>query len=90
VETTRRARLEARITVKEAQLALLDASYASIAGMTAAEYEIDTAGDTQRVRRVTLKSLDDQIKKLEDDIERLYNLLRSGGIVRLRTIRYPG
>lgn len=88
METTRRARLEARLATKEAQLEALEATYTEMSAWSVKEYELDTAGDVQRVRRISLKELREQIKTLETEIDNLYSKLNGGGVIKLRSYRY--
>lgn len=83
-----RAIIIARLEKKEAQLVKINELYDDIAGMSLAEYELDTAGDSQRGKRVSLETLSKQIELLEAQIDGLRSKLNHSGLVILRTTRY--
>ena len=80
--------LQSQLEAKQEQLEALNATYLELAAKSITEYELDTAGDSQRGKRVSLTTLMKQIKGLEKDIENLQNRLYGAGIVRLHTNRY--
>jgi multidrug resistance efflux pump len=75
-----RTRLEARLAVKEAQLAEADTAY-SAALTEVKEYRLNTGEGTQQMEYRDLKGLEDTITRLEAQIEAIYRRLSGKGLV---------
>ncbi len=88
--SARIARIEARITAKEAALALADTAYQA-ALVEVEEYRFDSGEGSQKVRNRQLAEFQKNINILEREIEHLYRKLQGFGIttVSLRR-RRPG
>jgi hypothetical protein len=88
ISATARARIEAQIATKEAQLAAANTAYTAALGSGDVEsYSLDTKegkqATTLRSPAVLLKA----IQQLESEINRLYRRLEGGGICNLNLRR---
>jgi len=81
LSTTERARIQALIDTKTAQLAIANATYEKLLAQDIEEYRFDSNEGSQRARRVKINDLKTQIDSLEAEIERLNRRLKSGGLV---------
>jgi coenzyme F420-reducing hydrogenase delta subunit len=78
-------RIQARITILEAQQVAVDA--AIVAGNEIGEYRFDSGEGSQRVRYKSLKELLETNYNLDRLIEHLYRKLQGTGIVNLNLRR---
>jgi len=78
-----RARIEAQIATKEAQLALANATYEKLLKQDIEEYRFDSNEGSQRARRFKMSEVKDQIDSLEAAIDRLRRKLRCGGLTNI-------
>jgi polyhydroxyalkanoate synthesis regulator phasin len=76
-----RARIQALIDTKTAQLAIANETYTKILANEIEEYRFDSNEGSQRARRYKMSELKTQIDSLEAEIERLQRRLKSGGLV---------
>jgi len=81
------ARIKARITVKEAALAGLDAAYTD-AQTKIKEYRFDSGEGSQRVMHRDLAEFSRQIAVLESEIDALYRRLDGTGVVNMGLRRH--
>ncbi|MCK5504572.1 MAG: hypothetical protein KAJ10_05390 [Thermodesulfovibrionia bacterium] len=88
ITPTKKARVEARISAKEAQLAKLDTAYEA-ASTEIEEYRFDSGDGSQRSKYRSLEKIGKEIERLEREIERLYQTLNGTGIVNLNLRRNP-
>lgn len=68
-------RLQARLVIKEAQLALADTSYTALLAQKNSAYWFDSGEGEQRATRVKLSELKKQIDDLESEIDQIYRKL---------------
>lgn len=82
------ARIQAQITVKEAQLAVANEAYLKALG--SADTESYTFDSKEGKQATTLRSpsvISNEIKKIEAELNRLYNRLSGTGIVNMNLRR---
>lgn len=77
------ARINALIETKTAQLALANATYIKLLKNDIEEYRFNSGEGLQWARRVRIKDLQEQIRSLEAEIERLNRRLKAGGLVNI-------
>jgi len=81
LSSTERARIQALIDTKEAQLVLANETYTKLLQKDIEEYRFDSNEGSQRARRMDINKFKAQIDSLEAEIERLYRRLKAGGLV---------
>ncbi|MHA1286842.1 MAG: hypothetical protein ACTSPB_05500 [Candidatus Thorarchaeota archaeon] len=87
MNTTRRARLIARLEIKIAQLAAANETYLALIAQPIENYKFDSGEGRQEATRRKLEALKDQIDSLEAEIDSIYNKLEGAGIVNLNLRR---
>lgn len=91
LSTKRRARLQARITLREAQLVAANAAYdASLTDADVSKYRLDTGGGAGGEQETALRSpavLLGMVNALESQLDRMYRQLEGGGIVNMNLRR---
>ena len=81
LSASERARIQALIDTKTAQLAIANETYEKLLANEIEEYRFDSNEGSQRARRVKINDLKSQIDSLEAEIERLNRRLKAGGLV---------
>lgn len=83
-----RAKILARIALKESQLEIANDTYTTLLGEPQEQYRFDSNEGAQSERSRKLQDLKDQIDSLQSEIDQLYRKLQCGGLVNLRLRRY--
>ena len=87
LNTTRRARLIARLQTKKAQLAIANETYSELLAQPIENYKFDSGEGRQEATRRKLEALKDQIDSLEAEIDQIHNQLEGAGVVNLNLRR---